>query len=298
MEGVPTVQWEERNKMKAAPENKFSDCLQSRDFLIMAHRGFWGGNVIQNTRQAAILAKRAGADVIEIDVCRSSDEVYYLFHNENEPALLGMVGRDFSELPSSLIDQLEYINSVGNPSGFYPERLADFLAWLPEDYLVNIDRAWAYFSDDAFIGLIQDSGKADQLLFKTQVETGPLEALNQLDEPLNYMAIIQNRDQLAELSQYDQVRLVGLELIVKGKANNLVDSNWRQDLLAKNYLLTVNSEKLGKQPHLYLDLSDESALLSEAGYGVWEDMLQHGSNAFITDWPNFMADFRRQRQGM
>lgn len=284
--------------MKQAPLNKFTDRLQGTDFLIMAHRGFWGGNVIQNTRQAASLAKRAGADVIEIDVCRSCDGVYYLFHNANEPTLLGILSRDFSDLPSTLIDQLEYINSTGDPSGFYPERLADFLDWLPANYLVNIDRAWAYFGDEAFIDIIRNSGKADQLLFKSQVEEGPLQALNQVDLPLNYMAIIHSQDQVDQVAQYENIHLVGFELIVKGEANDLMDTAWRQALLDQGYLLTVNSEKLGKQPHLYMDYSDQEALLGEAGFGIWETMLSHGTNAFITDWPNFMADFRDQRQGL
>ncbi|MDK6233522.1 glycerophosphodiester phosphodiesterase family protein [Aerococcus sp. UMB10185] len=280
--------------MKQAPLNKFTDRLQGTDFLIMAHRGFWGGNVIQNTRQAAVLAKRTGADVVEVDVCRSSDGVYYLFHNENEASLLGILGKDFSELPSSLIDQLEYTNSTGDPSGFYPERLADFLDWLPANYLVNIDRAWAYFGDEAFIDIIRNSGKADQLLFKSQVEEGPLQALNQVNLPLNYMAIIHSQAQVEEVVKYDSIHLVGFELIVKGQTNDLMDSAWRQDLLEKGYILTVNSEKLGKQPHLYLDYSDQEALLGETGYEVWRAMLGHGTNAFITDWPNFMADFRSQ----
>lgn len=58
-------------------------------FYIIAHRGLWGGNIIQNTREAAELSIRAGADIIEIDICKSKDGVYYLFHNGMEKYLLG-----------------------------------------------------------------------------------------------------------------------------------------------------------------------------------------------------------------
>ena len=44
-------------------ENIIKQTKDDKKFLIMAHRGFWGGNVIQNTRQAAITAKKAGAGV-------------------------------------------------------------------------------------------------------------------------------------------------------------------------------------------------------------------------------------------
>ncbi|AMB98718.1 hypothetical protein AWM75_01325 [Aerococcus urinaehominis] len=109
-------------------KNAFNSLLNHRDFLIIAHRGFWGGNIIQNTRQAAILAKRAGADVVEVDVCRSQDGVYYLFHNGHENQLLGLGNQDFSQFTSGEIDQASFLNSVEATSGYYCERLADFLA--------------------------------------------------------------------------------------------------------------------------------------------------------------------------
>ena len=84
-------------------ENIIKQTKDDKKFLIMAHRGFWGGNVIQNTRQAAITAKKAGADIIEVDVCRSADGVYYLFHKLVVRMLLD-VDKEFEEVTSEEID--------------------------------------------------------------------------------------------------------------------------------------------------------------------------------------------------
>src|SRR5699024_7689259 len=112
----------------------FHTKVAEKPFLIMAHRGTWGGNVIENTRQAAELAVRSGADIVELDVCRSVDGVFYLYHDGSEAQLLG-IDNTFMELTSDDIDETVYRNSLGVSSGYQVEKLADFLAWLPNNYL-------------------------------------------------------------------------------------------------------------------------------------------------------------------
>src|SRR5699024_217133 len=111
--------------------NKFVDELKRKKYLIMDHRGFWGGNIIQNTRGAAMLSFMAGADIVEVDVCRTIDGEYYLFHDGNEKVLLGE-DKHFSKWTSEEINSISVINTTNEPSGYYVEKLEDFLEWLPE----------------------------------------------------------------------------------------------------------------------------------------------------------------------
>lgn len=85
-----------------------------------------GGNIIQNTRKSVELAHWAGADRAEIDVCRSKDGIYYLFHNGNEERLLNLP-KDFHDLTLDEIESAEYLNYLGGLSGYRVERLIDFL---------------------------------------------------------------------------------------------------------------------------------------------------------------------------
>lgn len=124
-------------------------------FLIMAHRGFRGGNIIENTRQSTQLAFMAGADIIELDVCRSKDHIYYLFHSTQEAQLLGL-DRHFHDLYSDEIEAVYQRNSIGLESNYKVERLEDYLAWFPKDKMINIDRSWWYWDDPQFFEILKN----------------------------------------------------------------------------------------------------------------------------------------------
>lgn len=264
---------------------------EASEFMIVAHRGFWGGNIIQNTRQSSVLAMRAGADVVEVDVCRSKDGVYYLFHNRHEEALLG-VEKPFCELMSQEIDECEIYNSINERSGYYLERLADYLAWLPGDYLVNLDRSWHYWEDEGFFDLLVSSGKKDQLLLKSPVDRAYLNCLINRSEPLQYFPILKSRADWELVSEYSDLPLIGVELVVTDLADDLLDPIWLEEWNQKKMMVLANAEKLGEGILLFGDLNDDAAVLGEGD--PWQSMLDIGINAIQTDWPNFLSQFRSQ----
>lgn len=63
---------------------------KNNSLLIACHRGFYGDNIIQNTIESSKLALKASVDTVEIDVCRSSDVKYYIFHDGNEKQLFNI----------------------------------------------------------------------------------------------------------------------------------------------------------------------------------------------------------------
>ena len=48
--------------------------------LVCAHRGTCGASVIQNTRLAFNNALLHGADIVELDIVRSKDGIFYGLH--------------------------------------------------------------------------------------------------------------------------------------------------------------------------------------------------------------------------
>lgn len=263
-------------------------------FLIMSHRGFWGGNIIENTRQSAMLAKRAGADIIEVDVCRSNDGVYYLFHDGGEADLLAK-DLHFHKWQSVELDQVSLINSVGQPSGFKLNKLADFLAWLPEDYYVNLDRTWFYWEDSAFFELLIQSGKMEQFFLKSPVDTHLLDLLSATRLPINYMPIIYNSEEMTVVDQYSSIKTIGAEIIVDQlDSHPLIEPEFINQLKQRQALIVANAEHLGERFRLFEQLNDTTALFKEEN--AWQQMLDFGVNVIQTDWPNFLATFRHQIQ--
>ena len=63
--------------------------LKEQKVLLAAHRGTCGGNIIQNTIGAYENALLHGADIIEVDVVKSTDGQFFAFHNGQEKGVFG-----------------------------------------------------------------------------------------------------------------------------------------------------------------------------------------------------------------
>lgn len=270
----------------------FHTKMAEKPFLIIAHRGTWGGNVIENTRQSAELAVRSGADIVELDVCRSADGIFYLYHDGSEAQLLG-VDNTFMELTSDDIDETVYRNSLGVSSGYQVEKLADFLAWLPANYLVNLDRSWNYWQEPAFFDLLRASGKTQQLLLKSPIQDTFLERLTQ---QFMYMPIVTSVADLTVLANYPDIHLVGLELIVKSADSELLETHRIKEWQAQGLLLLANSENLGEDFLLFAHLDDDRSLFQSYDES-WGQMLRYGINVIQTDWPHFLKEYRQTVEG-
>lgn len=270
----------------------FERALVMNDFLIVAHRGLWGGNVIQNTREAAQLAKRAGADIIEIDISRSSDGVYYLFHDEASPYLL----QDkivLGDLTSSEIRELEYYNARQSLSGYKIEKLSDFLDWLPINILVNIDLAWKYFDDPALYEIIETSGKRDQIYFKSSPKDDHLKYFEEMSRGMHYVPIIFEQADIQRChADYPDLNILGYEFIVKDENTDLWEPGFLEKLGGDQKLLIANSEYVAKDFIIYNNWNDDTALFNQEE-DTWGKTLGTGINTIMTDWPYFLNDYRK-----
>lgn len=273
--------------------NLFFERAQEKGFLIMAHRGFWGGNVIQNTIEASKLAYRAGADIVEVDIYRSIDGEYYLFHDKHEEHLLG-IKENFKQLTSKEIDATPLINTVDGDSGKRVEKLADFLDWLPKGSLVNMDRVWPYLTDEKFWYLLRTSGKREQIFIKSMLDPNNLSAINQYGSGINYMPLVWKREDLDLLENYDRLNLIGLELIVEDENSSLLEREWLSQQKDQGLLILYNAEYLTATSNLFLSLTDDEALFQDDL--TWQKMLEYQADIIQTDWPNFLKEFRQAQQ--
>ncbi|MGX7091812.1 glycerophosphodiester phosphodiesterase family protein [Hutsoniella sourekii] len=265
------------------------DLNNKHPFLILTHRGLSGGNVIQNTRQAVELAVKAGSDLVEVDICRSKDGEYYLFHNGMEIFLLGR-DRDFSEWTSQEIDAVHLLNSNGEQSGHFVEKLEDFLDWLPEGYLVNLDRSFDYWEDEAFFNLIRQSGKQEQVLLKSGIKPEYLEAIRANGEGLQYIGIAHQPEEIELLTKYSQyLRILGVELIFKNLSSPILQPKIINSLSAYPIRL-VNMESLGQDYNLAANITDDQFLFEQEA--VIQDFIDRGINMIQTDWPYFLSNYR------
>lgn len=275
-------------------KNKFNDLLKEKEFLIIGHRGFWAGNIIQNTRHSVALSKRVGADIAEIDICKTLDGKYYLFHNNYEEQLLRKP-QDFQKYTSEEIDSFPTYNTVGGISGYSIEKFDDFLEWLPEKFLINIDRAWKYFGDDDFFEIISKSRKENQLFLKARLrEFENIKKLNDKDVNIGFVPIIESREEYNKIIENcPNLNIIGIELVIKNSDNNILKDDWLKEFTDASMLVIANAEHLGIDNPLHYGLTDDTSLFEGEDEG-WGQMLRDGANAIITHWPNFLDEYRNE----
>lgn len=272
----------------------FHQRLREKGFLILTHRGMRGGNIPENTIKSTQLAYQLGSDLVEVDIARSKDGVYYLFHHNNEKRLLGVENGSLEKLTSAEIDALAYLNGIGDDSGYHLEKLSDFLAWLPVDGLVNIDRSWFYWDDPAFMRLFVDTQTLDRVFFKSPLEDELLAKLNSYRLDVFYMPILREQMDMSYFDAYPYVHCIGAELLPTEENSPLLAADWRSSLREAGYLVLLNGINIGVRHNLFYQFDEDQAVLNPSE--GWGHIVAHRPDVIQTDWPFLLAAYRQNCQ--
>ncbi|WP_422116538.1 glycerophosphodiester phosphodiesterase family protein [Brachybacterium sp. UNK5269] len=257
--------------------------------LIITHRGTTLGSFPDNTVRAAIAAQRSGTDVVEVDVIRSLDGVYYLFHNGYEEKHF-LSGTDLRTLASAEIDERSF-QWQGERGTLRPARLTDLLEALPDTWL-NIDRSWFYWPE--LLDLLTEHGAARRVLLKSPPEAAALAALAAHDTPFLYYPIVTTPEQFAEVRRVEGVNLVGAEVLASTPADPYAEPAAVAALAEEFPLVQVNALNLENGARLYLGHDDEAAILDGPDAG-WGPLVRSGATAIQTDWPHLLRDYLVQQ---
>lgn len=262
--------------------------INEKGFLIAAHRGQWGGNIIQNTVQSTELAIRSGADIVEADICRSADREYYLFHEGYEPLLFHEFERKFSEIDSAEIESMTVYNSTDDPSEYSINRLDAFLEYLPNDVLVNFDRAYFYFDDPKLFAILRASNKTNQFFLKAPPKAEYLEYYQKNGADIPFMPIVRNKKELEFYKANEQDLItIGYEVIFESLD---VVATYGEQLFEYSFVM-ANSLHLGVNHKLAGGLTDDVALFDNEK--SWKKMINAGFTGIQTDWPIFLDNYRK-----
>lgn len=265
--------------------------LDKHGFLIAVHRGSSGGNIIENTIHAMKAAIQRKGDIVEIDVSKSTDGVFYLFHDGAERRLLDE-SMNIKTMDSKKINSLCYINGIGEKTKYKVERLVDVLSYLKGDVLVNIDRSWDYWSD--LLPLLDKQDMLNQILLKSPVKDKLLTILNEHENKYMYMPIIHTQEDIDMVLEYPNINVVGMELIANSKSHPLFKDEIILRLINKNLFVWANAINLNDEIHLFADLDDTISVIDHPDLG-WGQLIEKQIGIIQTDWPDLLADYRNQK---
>lgn len=298
---------------------------QEKGVLIAAHRGTFGASVVQNTIMAYENALLHGADIIEVDVAKSSDGVLYAHHFGTEKQVFGKEF-DIRRMPSKEIDALACVNALGIPIDSSLCRLDDVLEAFKGRCFINIDHAW--FNWEAVIRALQRHHMAEQIIIKSQVDDGLSASYKELGSDMMYMPILKNGANYVQ--EFQQVEAFGLpiaaaEVLMTNQQGVENAPELIRYLHAGGYLAWVNTLTMSdKLPPAMLELFpeamrnspevkgmlgmmkegkrasfcygfDDNTAIEQGAQATYGKLLDMGYDVLQTDWPALVRQYAMTR---
>lgn len=257
---------------------------------IAAHRGSCGGNIPPNTIAAYEAAIYQGADIIEADIARSLDGVFYMFHtgSGNEKFYLG-IDCPFEDLASKELDSLALCNEFGKPTKYRLNRFTDVLDRFKSRAVWNLDRAWEYWEE--LIPLIDARGMRDQILLKSPCKREWIDKVGKVAPDYAYMPII-NEDitPFYELGGAELAGFCGAELVFSSEESPIILQDTVGVLHASGKLAWGNGIQFSCEKILSAGHNDDISVTGDPDAG-WGWLLEHGFDIIQTDWVQTLKNY-------
>ena len=269
----------------------FQQLIQNKKFLIALHRGAHGGSIIENTLNSVIVAKKEQVDIVEVDISRSTDGDFFMFHDGGEPRLL-RESSNINELSTKEIESLYFYNNLDVKLQAKVERTSYFLGHLTPDTFINIDRSWDFW--ETFLDFLDGYEELyPYLILKSPVKKRYLDLLSDHKIKYMYFPIIYNEQELDLVETYSDINLVGFENIEAQNNYDFINSQRFEKYKNGHFLLMANSMNLDDDLKLFGELTDREALLKNPDLS-WGKMIRMGINTIQTDWPCLLHQYRQQ----
>lgn len=265
--------------------------LQEKKVLIAQHRGGHAGNIPQNTNLAFKASYLLGADMFELDVSKSTDGKLYCFHDTTEDANL-RVFANIETFSSAAISEFEFYNSIRLPSGYPLQELEETLQEFCHGELFNVDRSWPRLQE-TFALLKKYPHTLYQALMKAPVKAEILDQYEAEPTKFMFMPIAKCPEDIELALSYENINIVGFELIARGEDDPL----WQDSLIEKlhdmGYFVWYNAITLSRQEkHILCAGYDDDRSIKEGYDAGWGELIRKNTDIIQTDWPALLSRYR------
>ncbi|KAG5465182.1 hypothetical protein LSCM4_00635 [Leishmania orientalis] len=132
---------------------------------VACHRGDWR-NYVENTLEAVESCIQMGADIVEVDVWRTSDGVLILMHDETLDRTTNGTGRVCDHTLAE-VRALRLKDGLGNMTEFTVPTVEEALLLAKDRIIVNLDKADVYL--DELYPLLVKTGMVEQTILKSEI---------------------------------------------------------------------------------------------------------------------------------
>ncbi len=259
--------------------------------LICAHRGASGADIPCNTLAAFKAALAQGADVIELDVSKSRDGVFYVFHPGMEAAHLGLPML-LSKLPSGVIKRLHFLNQDNVPTVCRINTLEEVLTFLKGKCYINIDKFWIDIRGISEI--IRKTGVENQVIVKTDTNEKYLKQVEKYAPDFMFMPIVSDEDTITDKLCERGINCIGAEVLFRTEDKKVCSEEYISYMHSKKRIVWVNSIVYNHKAVLSAGHTDNISVQGEADRG-WGWLIDKGFDIIQTDWCLMLKKYTEER---
>ena len=268
------------------------DLIKEKGILVAAHRGTSGANIPANTTASFDIALKDGADILELDLAKSSDGQIFVFHTGMEPSHLDRHIR-LEEYSAAEIEKMRLCN-VDLIETFLPiNRFSEILERYKNKCILNLDRC---------IGFVEDAMKevrrydmVGQILLKSDPSDESLRKIEAFAPDVDYMPIYMENDVATEKIEKMNIKFIGAELVFKTMNAPIAQPEYIEEMHKKGRFLWANSLVYSSKVPLAAGYSDDVSLTKDPDLG-WGKLAEMGFDIIQTDWSKHCLEYLKEKK--
>lgn len=248
--------------------------------FLAAHRGACRANIPCNTMAAYKIALSHGADVVEIDVSKSADGQFFVFHPGMESVFLKCEKR-IPEMTGEEVKRLHLLNQDGVETSYTIPTLSEVLAFLKDKVYINVDK---FGSDVAGISeQIRAAGVEKQVIVKTTTDEKCLEDVSRYAADFMFMPMIKAKDNVTDMLISKGVNVIGAEVLFSSEDDEVISDEYIRAMHERGLLIWMNSIVYNEKSVISAYHTDDISLTSSPDKG-WGWLVDKGADFIQTDW--------------
>lgn len=258
---------------------------QEKSVLVTAHRGVGAGIIMENTVESAKLAFASGADIVEFDVVKSTDNGYWVFHDGYEKLWLNL-DKNISVLSNEQIKDLYFDLHEVNNRRKYIDDLPRFLNALRGQFL-TCDRSQRYW-EQGFLDVLDEVSDPKYLILKSEVTPQALRQLAAHTVKYPYMPVVRNLEEIDQVLECKEINCVGFEVLTDDPQHVFASETFFQTMRNNHFLVLVNCQGMEDGRVLFCGWDDCASVLETPESG-WDKCIELGATIIHTDCPWLVA---------
>lgn len=249
-----------------------------RPFLV-AHRGVCGANIPCNSIAAYKAALLQGADVIEIDVAKSKDGKFFVFHPGMEHVFLK--SKPIAEMKASEVRKLRLLNQDSTPTSYKVPTLQEVLKLLKGKVYINVDKFWTDI--EGIANEIYKAGVEKQVIVKTGDDKPTLDKVKKYAPEFMFIPIVWHKDTVTQKLIKEGVNVIGVEILFDSDEDDCISEKYIKKMHKNKLLIWTNAIIYDERAVISAHHTDDVSAAGEPEKG-WGWLIDKNVDFIQTDW--------------